>query len=286
MRTRNAMQLKAQIRNKAKDVGTTPQLMMQNYLLERIIERISLSHLRDNVVIKGGVLISSLVGVDKRSTYDLDATIQGLPLTHENAEKAFREIITVDVDDDFSFEFVRTEDIREADDYPGIRVHLLAKYEKISSPLTVDVTTGDKITPEAIEFSYPLMFEDRSVSLSAYPLATILAEKLETVISRDVGNTRPRDYYDLHMLWLARQVEVKPDVLREALEATAGKRGTIADMGKYHEVMERVSGDEIMLAHWAAYARRYPYVGDLTLQKTCGTVTDIMACIGWESDSQ
>lgn len=121
------MQLKAQIRNKAKDVGTTPQLMMQNYLLERIIERISLSHLRDNVVIKGGVLISSLVGVDKRSTYDLDATIQGLPLTHENAEKAFREIITVDVDDGFSFEFVRTEDIREADDYPGIRVHLLAK---------------------------------------------------------------------------------------------------------------------------------------------------------------
>ena len=286
MRTRNAMQLKAQIRNKAKDVGTTPQLMMQNYLLERIIERISLSHLRDNVVIKGGVLISSLVGVDKRSTYDLDATIQGLLLTHENAEKAFREIIAVEADDGFSFEFVRTEDIREADDYPGIRVHLLAKYEKISSPLTADVTTGDKITPEAIEFSYPLMFEDRSVSLSAYPLATILAEKLETVISRDVGNTRPRDYYDLHMLWLARQAEVKPDVLREALEATAGKRGTIADMGKYHEVMERVSGDEIMLAHWAAYARRYPYVGDLTLQKTCGTVTDIMACIGWESDSQ
>ena len=209
-----------------------------------------------------------------------------LPWGDFDAEKAFREIITVDVDDDFSFEFVRTEDIREADDYPSIRVHLLAKYEKISSPLTVDVTTGDKITPEAIEFSYPLMFEDRSVSLSAYPLATILAEKLETVISRDVGNTRPRDYYDLHMLWLARQAEVKPDVLREALEATAGKRGTIADMGKYHEVMERVSGDEIMLAHWAAYARRYPYVGDLTLQKTCGTVTGIMACIGWESDSQ
>ena len=153
MRTRNAMQLKTQIRNKAKDVGTTPQLMMQNYLLERIIERISLSHLRDNVVIKGGVLISSLVGVDKRSTYDLDATIQGLPLTHENAEKAFREIITVDVDDDFSFEFVRTEDIREADDYPGIRVHLLAKYEKISSPLTVDVTTEDRIPRDVFSSS-------------------------------------------------------------------------------------------------------------------------------------
>ena len=106
------------------------------------------------------------------------------------------------------------------------------------------------------------------------------------MISRDVGNTRPRDYYDLHMLWLARQAEVKPDVLREALEATAGKRGTIADMGKYHEVMERVSGDDEMLARWSAYARRYPYVGDLMLQKTCETVTGIMAYIGWKSNSQ
>lgn len=132
---------------------------------------------------------------------------------------------------------MRTEDIREADDYPGIRVHLLANYEKMSSPVTVDVTTGDKITPESVEYSCPLLFDDRSVAIMSYPLATTLAEKLETAISRSVANTRSRDYYDLHRLWLTRRDEAKPDVLRDALAATAEKRGSHAAMGNYHEVM-------------------------------------------------
>lgn len=130
-----------------------------------------------------------------------------------------------------------TEDIRETDDYPGIRVRLLANYEKMSSPVTVDVITGDKITPEAIEYSYPLLFDDRSIVIMSYPLATTLAEKLEIAISRSVTNTRPRDYYDLHTLWLTRRDEAKPDVLRDALVATAEKRGSHAAMGNYHEVM-------------------------------------------------
>lgn len=281
MRTKNAMQLKAVIRNRAKEEGVPPQLVMQNYLLERLLERISLSSWRDSVVIKGGMLISSLVGVDKRSTKDLDTTVRGFYLTHENAERAFREIAAVKADDDFAFEFVRTEDIRETDDYPGIRVHLLANYEKMSSPVTVDVTTGDKITPEAIEYSYPLMFDDRELSLMAYPLATTLAEKLETVVSRSIANTRPRDYYDLRVLWLTRKAEVDPAVLGEALAATSEKRGTRKVMGRYREVMAKVASDEGMLSQWAAYARRYPYVGGMTLQEACGTVVAIMETIGW-----
>ncbi|MBR1827912.1 MAG: nucleotidyl transferase AbiEii/AbiGii toxin family protein [Atopobiaceae bacterium] len=281
MRTKNAMQLKAIIRNKAKEEGVPPQLVMQNYLLERLLERISLSAWRDSVVIKGGMLISSLVGVDKRSTKDLDTTVRGFPLTHENAERAFREIAAVEADDDFEFEFVRTEDIRETDDYQGIRVHLLANYERMSSPVTVDVTTGDRITPEAIEYSYPLMFDDRTLSLMAYPLPTTLAEKLETVISRGVANTRPRDYYDLYMLWLTRRIEVDSSVLGEALAATFEKRGTRAAMGRYREVMAEVASDAAMLDRWAAYARRYPYVGDMTLEEACGTVVAIMGAIGW-----
>lgn len=169
MRTKNAMQLKAIISNRAKEGGVPPQLVMQSYLLERLLERISLSPWRDSVVVKGGVLISSLMGVDRRSTKDLDATVRGFPLTHENAERAFREIAAVEADDDFSFEFVRTEDIRETDDYPGIRVHLLASYEKMRSPVTVDVTTGDKITPDAVEYSYPLMFDNRSLLANGLP---------------------------------------------------------------------------------------------------------------------
>lgn len=281
MRTNNAMQLKALIRNRAKAEGVSPQLVMQNYLLERLLERISLSPWRNRVVVKGGMLISSLIGVDKRGTKDLDTTIQGFTLTHENAEKAFREIAAVAADDDFEFAFVRTEDIREGDDYPGIRVHLKANYEKMSSPVTVDVTTGDKITPGAIEYSYPLLFEDRSILLMAYPLATVLAEKLETVISRSVANTRPRDYYDIFTLWHARKSAVDLNTLHEALAATADKRGTLTAMNNYREVMALVVDDPGMLNHWSAYARRYPYVGDLSLQDACETVVEIMDAMSW-----
>lgn len=281
MKTNNAMQLKALIRNRAKAKGVSPQLVMQNYLLERLLERISLSSWHDCVVIKGGMLISSLIGVDKRSTKDLDTTIQGFTLTHENAEKAFREIAAVDIDDDFEFQFVRTEDIREGDEYPGIRVHLTADYEMMSSPVTVDVTTGDKITPGAIEYSYPLLFDDRSILLMAYPLVTVLAEKLETVISRSVANTRPRDYYDIYTLWKTRKDAVDVDSLREALVGTAGKRGTLSALNNYHKVMEQVTEDSSMLSHWSVYARRYPYVGNLTLQDACDVVIEIMEAISW-----
>lgn len=281
MRTNNAMQLKALIRNRAKAEEVSPQLVMQNYLLERLLERISLSSWRDCIVIKGGMLISSLIGVDKRSTKDLDTTIQGFTLTHENAEKAFREIAATKADDDFEFEFVSTEDIREGDDYPGIRVHLKANYEKMSSPVTVDVTTGDKITPGAIEYSYPLLFEDRSILLMAYPLATVLAEKLETVISRSIANTRPRDYYDIFTLWQMRKGTVDLNTLYEALAATADKRGTLTAMNNYREVMALVADDPGMLNHWSAYARRYPYVGDLSLQDACETVVEIMDAMSW-----
>lgn len=217
MRTKNAMQLKALIRNRAREESVPAQLVMQNYLIERLLERISRSSWRDVVVIKGGILISSLVGVSKRGTKDLDTTVQGVPLTHENAERAFREIVSVGVDDDFVFDFLRKEDIREPDDYPGIRVHLLACYEEMRSPVTADVTTGDRITPGAIEYEYPLLFDKKAIPILTYPLVTVMAEKIETVISRDVGNTRPRDYYDLYMLWKTRKAEIDIDLLKRAL---------------------------------------------------------------------
>ena len=285
MKTKNAMQLKARIKDKAKESGTTAQLMMQNYLLERVLERISLSPWRDRIVIKGGVLISSLIGVDKRSTKDLDTTIQGFPLTHDNAARAFREIIAVDADDDFTFEFIRTENIRELDEYPGIRVFLVANYERISSPITIDVTTGDRITPDAILYSYPLLFDDRSITLMTYPLATVLAEKLEAVISRDVGGTRPRDYYDVYMLWLTRGHEVNPHLLKEALAATTQKRKTTYQIDNYHEVLERVATDANMLKQWDSYAKNYPYVAGLTLQETCNVIVGIMDAMEWSDES-
>ena len=165
MKTKNAMQLKARINNKAKEVGVPPQALMQNYLMERLLERLSKSKWQPNVVVKGGMLISSLVGVASRTTMDLDTTVRGFDLTHESAESVFRQIAELASDDDWTFEFDRTEDIRETDDYPGIRVHLKALYPPMAVPLTIDVTTGDKITPEPIEYRYPLLFDEGTISL-------------------------------------------------------------------------------------------------------------------------
>ena len=169
MRTKNAMQLKARINARAKNVGISAQSMMQNYIFERFLERLSKSKWRSNVVIKGGMLISSLVGVASRTTMDLDTTITGFTLTHESAEKVFREVAAVSVDDDWSFEFDRTEDIREADDYPGIRIHLKAIYPPMSVPLMIDVTTGDSIIPGPIAYNYPLLFDEGKRSADVLP---------------------------------------------------------------------------------------------------------------------
>lgn len=237
MRTKNTMQLKARVNSMAKEAGIPAQALMQSYLLERLLERLSRSKWRDNVIIKGGVLISSLVGVRLRTTMDLDTTVRGFALTHESAERAFRDIATVQADDDWKFEFDRTEDIRETDEYAGIRVHLKGIYVSMVVPLTVDVTTGDRITPDAVEYSYPLLFDEGDISLMAYPIETVLVEKLETVVSRGVANTRPRDFYDIHVLLGVKRSDNDMGTLRNALALTCEKRNSQAAIQRWTEYL-------------------------------------------------
>ncbi|GHV32381.1 hypothetical protein FACS18949_03110 [Clostridia bacterium] len=204
MITKNAMQLKAFIKNKAAENHVSAQLVMQNYMMERLLERVSLSTYKSNFILKGGFLIAAIVGLDTRTTMDLDTTIKGFTLTHESIRSIFEEVCAVKVEDDVTFSVVRVTDIREGDDYPGLRVALTANYPPLSVPLTVDVTTGDKITPGEVEYSFRLLFDDRSISIMAYNLETILAEKLETVLSRNIANTRPRDFYNIYILYALR----------------------------------------------------------------------------------
>ena len=280
MRTANAMQLKARVKNSAKEAGIPAQAMMQNYLLERLLERLSESKWRDNVIVKGGMLISSLVGVASRTTMDLDTTVRDFALTHESAEKVFKEICAVELDDDWEFEFDRTEDIRETDDYPGIRVHLKANYAPMSVPLTVDVTTGDKITPGPIEYEYPLLFDKGSIRLMSYTIETMLAEKLETVVSRGLANTRPRDFYDIHVLWKLRGSECDEETLTQALMATSAKRGSVARMSQWRPVLDEVASDHAMGELWAKYVKKNPYASGMSLSQCCETAKDILSSIG------
>lgn len=176
MITKNPMQLKSFIKNKANEYNISPQLCMQNYMLERLLERVSLSSYKNNFIIKGGFLISAIVGLDTRTTMDLDTTIKGLTLNHDSIRTIFEEVCSINVEDNILFEIYNISDIRETDDYPGIRVSLKANYNPISVPLTVDVTTGDIITPREIEFSFPTLFDEGSINVLAYTIETILAE--------------------------------------------------------------------------------------------------------------
>ena len=233
MITQNPMQLKAIIKKTAAEKNVSAQIVMQNYMLERLLERISLSNYKYNFILKGGFLISAIVGLGTRTTMDLDTTIKGFTLTHEAIREIFSEICAIKLDDDVSFNLISISDIREGDDYPGIRLALKANYLPISVPLTVDVTTGDIITPREIKYTIPMMFDKRSINILAYNIETILAEKIETVLSRSIANTRPRDFYDIYILYALRGAECNPVTLRQALEGTTAKRGSKKALDSY-----------------------------------------------------
>ena len=254
---KNAMQLKALVKNIAKEKHISAQLVLQNYMLERFLERVSISAYRDNYIIKGGFLIASMVGLDSRTTMDIDATIKGYPVTGKTVRRMIDDIISIQLNDDISFTLRNIAEIRERDDYTGYRVSLTADYPPMSVPLKLDITTGDKITPREIEFSYKLMMEDRYINVMAYNLATILAEKLETVITRGDQNTRLRDYYDIYILYNLQGKNIERSVLASALKATAEKRGSAKKIDQYQNIMKTVIDSEIMRQQWNDYRKDF-----------------------------
>lgn len=256
----------------AKENQISAQLVLQNYMLERFLERVSLSPYRDNYIIKGGFLISSMVGLNSRATMDMDATIKGYPVTQDTVQKMIEKILTVPVDDDITFTFKSIGEIREGDEYTGYRVALTADFPPMAVPLKLDITTGDKITPREIQYDYKLMLEDRHIQVMAYNLATILAEKLETVISRSDQNTRPRDYYDVYILTKLQAENIDFPALGAALMATASKRGSDSILQDYSTKLQRMFFKKLrentfILMQMMTRLQRFADVGSLT--STC-----------------
>lgn len=272
----NAMQLKAIIKNLAKEKHISAQLVMQNFMLERLLERISVSKYQHNFILKGGFLIAAMVGLDTRATMDMDATIKGLPVNEENVREMFEEICKIELDDDVTFLFRSIGEIREEDVYTGYRVSLAANYLPMSVPLKLDITTGDKITPKEIEYQFKLLLEDRSISVLAYNLETIMAEKLETVISRGDQNTRPRDYYDIYILAKLQYANIETNALKNALDATAEKRGSSAVVKEYRKIMDTVKVSEVMHRQWNNYQKDFEYATDITFEDVCDVVIELM----------
>lgn len=273
------MQLKAFIKKKAIETNISAQLVMQNYMLERLLERISLSKYKHNFILKGGFLISAILGLDTRSTMDLDTTIKGLSLTHESIREIFAEICSLKIADDVTFDLVDISDIRAKDEYPGIRISLKANYPPIRVPLTVDVTTGDVITPKEIEYTFSTLFEDQTISVLAYNLETILAEKIETILSRGIANTRLRDFYDVHILYLLRHTECNTNTLLQALEQTANKRGSSKELNSYSKILTEIRINEQLQSFWKNYQRNFAYAKNISFDATCDTIQHIMDSI-------
>ena len=273
---KKAMQLKAVIKNLAKEKHISAQLVMQNFMLERLLERVSVSRYQKNFILKGGFLIAAMVGLDTRATMDMDATIKGFPVSEQTIHEMFEEICKIELNDDVAFSFRHIGKIREGDEYTGYRIALTANYPPMSVPLKLDITTGDKIMPKEIEYKFKLLLEERSITILAYNLETVLAEKLETILSRGDQNTRSRDYYDIYILAKLQYKNIRPETLKAALLATTEKRGSAFVTGHYKEIMETVKASGVMQKQWLDYQKDFEYAADIDFLDTCNTVMLLM----------
>ncbi len=273
---KNAMQLKAIIKNIAKKKSISAQLIMQNYMLERLLERISVSKYHDHFILKGGFLIAAMVGLDTRATMDMDATIKGLPVSEQSVKEMFIDICKIDLHDDVVFSFISIGEIREGDEYGGYRVAFTANYPPMSVPLKLDITTGDKITPKEITYEFRLLLEDRTIKVLSYNLETILSEKLETVISRSDQNTRPRDFYDVYILFKLQSHNINEQLLKDAIIATSKKRNSLHIIENYNQIIQVIKNSEVMNQRWKSYQKDFNYAKGIEFNDCCNAVDNIM----------
>jgi predicted nucleotidyltransferase component of viral defense system len=260
----------------AKDKSINAQIILRNFMLERLLERISLSPYRENLILKGGMLVAAMVGLDTRATMDMDTTLKGYPLTEESVRSVFTDILAVPVEDHVTLTLKKLEEIHDEAEYSGIRVTLEMLLDETRQTLKVDITTGDPITPAAVDYSFRLLFEDRSIQIKAYNLETVLAEKLETIFSRSTANTRMRDFYDVYVLWHTRRNNISLPVLKEAFERTVRKRESdFLLRGGITEGAEALSGSKEMRELWTRYQKKYSYADDIAWEDAVAAAKEL-----------
>lgn len=269
-------QIKGRIKSVAKQNNADARTLMRIYMMERFLERLAQSEYRDNFIIKGGILVTAMIGVAHRSTMDIDTSMKNLNLSAEDALRVVNQVKDIDLDDGVSFDVKDVSNIMDEMEYPGIRVTMNANVGRLITPLKIDISTGDVITPRAIEFNYDLLLEDRSISLWSYNLETILAEKLQTVLARGILNTRMRDFYDIRMLLDTYEDKVNKTVLKDAFAATCKKRGTDHLQEQAEEIIKIIEADEQLQVLWRAYQKKYSYAADIDYASVISGVRKLM----------
>lgn len=257
MMSSKSMSLKAKIRNLAKKNDMSAQVVLQNYMFERFLERLSKSDYQDKFILKGGMLIAALVGIDNRATMDMDATIKNYPINFDSLANAIKEICSVEVEDDVSFLFTGIESIRDDDVYGGYRVSIQADYDTIITPMQIDITTGDIITPKEVWYLFKMIFKEDTIGVWAYNIETVLAEKIETIIRRGELNTRPRDFYDVYILTKTQSFDIS--IFNEALIKTAEHRKTTHIFNDIEKRVEGIQQSGALQLRWTKYKRDYRY---------------------------
>lgn len=269
-------QIKGRIKSVAKQNNADARTLMRIYMMERFLEKLAQSEYRDNFIIKGGILVTAMIGVAHRSTMDIDTSMKNLNLSAEDALRVVNQVKDIDLDDGVSFEVKDVSNIMDEMEYPGIRVTMNANVGRLITPLKIDISTGDVITPRAIEFNYDLLLEDRSISLWSYNLETILAEKLQTVLARGILNTRMRDFYDIRMLLDTYEDKVNKAVLKDAFAATCKKRGTDHLQEQAEEIIKIIEADEQLQVLWRAYQKKYSYAAEIDYASVISGVRKLM----------
>ncbi len=269
---KNKDSLKAKASNLAKQTSIPNKYIIQNFMFEALLKRISNSNYKDKFIIKGGLLLSSIFGVNLRSTMDLDTTIKGLPLNKSTITKVITEIINIDLKDNITFEIENIKDIREEDLYSGYNVNLKADFDGLKTNLMIDITTGDIITYKEVEFKYNTLFDNETINIMTYNYETIIAEKFETIISRNIDNTRMKDYYDLYMFVNLKWNDINKETLRKAIINTSKNRETISYIENANEYVNLIEDDSKLKSLWNNYQKNYEYAKDISFEDTIKSI--------------
>ena len=256
-------QLKDKVRNVSKGDNNIAKTLIRNFMMERFLERVSLSKYRKNFILKGGMLVASIVGVDMRATMDIDTTVKALPLNEEDARRIISEICMISIEDGVNFQITSVTSIMTDFEYPGIRMMLEATLDRMRQTIKLDISTDDVITPAAIDYEYKLMFEERTISLLTYNKETLLAEKIQTILARGIANTRLRDFYDVHSVMNMYKETVSKEVLVEAIQATCKKRETVFTKTEVADTLALIEKNEGMALMWEQFRKKNYFIGEL-----------------------
>ena len=266
-------------KNLAKDSGLTQLELYQRFMFERILERISVSKYNENFILKGGLLLSAMLGINSRSTRDMDISIKGIDVSQDKMLKILNEILSIDINDKVKFEVVNITDIRADDEYGGNKYHLVGKLENLKVALEIDISTGDEITPKELNFEYTSIFDNKKIYIGTYNIETILSEKIETILRRGKYNTRMKDYYDVYFFLMKLKKDINIKIFKQALNNTLRKREAFDYYNDYKQILNGLTNDERINNYWNTYKKKTKYAQNIEFNEIIKTLEEFLGNI-------